>query len=142
MTPRRDTASSERAARRAAARPSAAARPAAAPPAPPAQAEAYAFRCSLCHEPIGDPLYVGPWGHAPPGVCFTCWVNAFEDRAPRDWGRRMVAVWLMANGYTQTEAAMRVGVRERRIRKWRMRLAKNPLAFLRALEDMDAPPGD
>lgn len=87
-----------------------------------------AFVCRRCRAAVGDPMYTGPWGHAPQNVCLDCWVNAFEDR-PTRWPRQILALWLVANGHTQTEAARAVGASARTIRNWRVQLARNPARF-------------
>lgn len=94
------------------------------------------FLCRRCGERIGDAMYTGPAGHAPAEVCFTCWVNAFEDR-PKNWPRQVLALWLVANGYTQTQAARRVGASGRTVRQWRMKLAKDPEAFWALMARVD-----
>jgi hypothetical protein len=83
-----------------------------------------AFVCKVCGEPIGDPAYRGPAGHAPSEVCFTCWVNAFEQ-PPWHWPREVLAVWLLANGYSRRDAAKLAGLA--RCTLWALlgRLAKN-----------------
>ncbi|HUU58025.1 MAG TPA: hypothetical protein VMZ50_00665 [Phycisphaerae bacterium] len=95
-----------------------------------------AFVCRRCGEHVGDSLYVGPWGHAPQNVCFTCWVNTFEEfRA--SWPREVIALWLIANGYTRTEAARKVGVSGRTLRLWQVRLGKDREAFFDMIDSLD-----
>ncbi len=62
-----------------------------------------AFVCEQCKEPIGDPLYTGPHGHAPDNICFTCWVNAFEQ-PPKDWPKDITVLWMISQGYSRAEA--------------------------------------
>ena len=83
-----------------------------------------AFVCVRCGEAIGDPMYRGPAGHAPADVCFTCWVNAFEQ-PPWHWPREVMALWLLSNGYNRSEAARLAGMHRGNL--WRLvrRLRKN-----------------
>jgi DNA-binding CsgD family transcriptional regulator len=83
-----------------------------------------AFVCKVCGESIGDPVYRGPAGHAPPDVCFTCWVNAFEQ-PPWHWPREVLAVWLIANGYSRRAAAKLAGLARSTLWTLLGRLAKN-----------------
>ena len=69
-----------------------------------------AFICQQCLEPIGDPLYRGPRGHAPPNICFTCWVNAVEQ-PPDDWPLDLFALWMMSAGYSRAEALKKTGLK-------------------------------
>ena len=95
-----------------------------------------AFVCPRCGDAIGDAMYVGPWGHAPQNVCFACWLDAFEEYDPV-WPREMIALWLISNGYTRTEAARKVGVTRRTIRNWTVRLGKDPRAFFEMAAALD-----
>jgi hypothetical protein len=97
-----------------------------------------AFICRVCGEAIGDPAYRGPWGHAPADVCFTCWVNAFEQ-PPWHWPRNVLAVWLIANGHTRAEAARRVGASERTVRRWLIAARKDLSEFLEFMSGFDGP---
>ena len=92
-----------------------------------------AFVCVRCGEAIGDPAYRGPWGHAPADVCFTCWVNAFEQ-PPWHWPREVLALWLLANGYGRREAARLSGMGRNTL--WRVlgRLRKNSSEFFEFVE--------
>jgi hypothetical protein len=76
-----------------------------------------AFRCVRCGEAIGDPAYRGPCGHAPQSVCFTCWVNAFEQ-PPWHWPREVLALWFLANGHSRSESARLAGMH--RTMLWRV----------------------
>lgn len=95
-----------------------------------------AFVCRNCGDSIGDAMYVGPWGHAPQNVCFACWLNAFEDYDPL-WPRELIAIWLISNGYTRTEAAKKMGVSRRTIGNWTIRLGKDPAAFIEMIDGLD-----
>ena len=87
-----------------------------------------AFVCRVCGEAIGDPAYRGPWGHAPSDVCFTCWVNAFEQ-PPWHWPREVLAVWLLANGYGRREAARISGMGRNSLWRLLLRLGKDLSEF-------------
>jgi hypothetical protein len=95
-----------------------------------------AFICRSCGGAVGDPAYCGPWGHAPQDVCFSCWLEAFEQ-SPRDWPRQVLALWLIANGYTRAQAARRCGVTERTARNWMIHLRKNREEFLELISGLD-----
>lgn len=95
-----------------------------------------AFVCRVCGERIGDAAYCGPWGHAPRDVCFTCWVNAFEQ-PPWHWPREVLAVWLIANGFTRAEAAREVGAAERTVRRWLVWFRGNTDGFLELMSGLD-----
>jgi hypothetical protein len=83
-----------------------------------------AFVCVRCGEAIGDPMYRGPAGHAPADVCFTCWVNAFEQ-PPWHWPREVLALWLLANGYNRRDAARLSGLARNTLWRTLGRLRKN-----------------
>ena len=95
-----------------------------------------AFVCRVCGDAIGDPAYRGPWGHAPADICFTCWVNAFEQ-PPWHWPREVLAVWLIANGFSRAESARRVGASDRTVRRWIIRLRKNFSEFLELMSGLE-----
>jgi hypothetical protein len=97
-----------------------------------------AFRCRRCGRDIGDGLYVGPPPHAPREVCFGCWVEALADFAP-NWRREVVALWLLASGYGRAEAARAVGVSDRTLRNWMIRLHADPDAARRLVEELELP---
>jgi hypothetical protein len=92
-----------------------------------------AFVCRTCGEAIGDPAYHGPWGHAPAEVCFTCWVNAFEQ-PPWHWPKEVLVLWMLANGYSRTEAARLAGIGRNTL--WRLlhRVRKNLPEFQEFVE--------
>jgi hypothetical protein len=92
------------------------------------EARTVAFVCARCGEAIGDPAYRGPWGHAPADVCFTCWVNAFEQ-PPWHWPREVLALWLLANGYTRAEAARLAGMHRGNLWRLLQRVRKNSSEF-------------
>ena len=66
---------------------------------------------------VQDPLYHGTFPHAPAELCLDCWEASkyvFQNKE----NRRSWAFWLIAHGYTQKEAALRVGCTSRTIRTW------------------------
>ena len=85
-----------------------------------------AFICQSCLEPIGDPSYTGPIGHAPQNICFTCWVNAFEQ-PPKDWPKDILALWYMSQGWTQAQAAEMTELTVEQLR-WRRRWLKKNIS--------------
>lgn len=81
------------------------------------------FRCPSCGQRYGDPLYHGPVGHAPQNLCLDCWVNEWAEIEARmlrggDWSALDMALWLVCNGYTRSQAAEIIGVTARTIRRW------------------------
>lgn len=95
-----------------------------------------AFVCRVCGERVGDPAYRGPWGHAPGDVCFTCWVNAFEQ-PPWHWPREVLAVWLIANGHSRAQAARQVGVSIRMVYYYLSWVRRKPDEFLDLIAGLD-----
>jgi hypothetical protein len=92
-----------------------------------------AFVCKVCGDAIGDPAYRGPAGHAPADVCFTCWVNAFEQ-PPWHWPREVLAMWLIANGYPRRQAARLAGLGRNTLWRLMQRLAKKSSEFQEFVE--------
>ena len=74
-----------------------------------------AFTCPRCGDEYGDPLYHGPTGHAPPDLCFSCWAIEWDIMArlisaEQDWRRHAKLLFLICQGFTQQEAASRLGI--------------------------------
>jgi len=108
------------------------------PPKPPEPAEArkVAFICRKCGQAVGDPQYCGPWGHAPQDVCFECWLEAFEQ-PPWHWPREVLAVWLIANGFSRTEAAAICGVTAPTVWRWLRYFRKKTEKFLDLMQGLE-----
>ena len=86
------------------------------------------FTCPVCSREYGDPLYHGPAGHAPHGLCLDCWVSYWESRwEGRDWSVQTLYFWLVSiGGYTQAEASDMAGVSDRHARTWCSYLRRAP----------------
>jgi len=90
------------------------------------------FRCPECGRLYGDPHYHGPAGHAPPQLCFDCWVHHWfvvetmmeNERGP--WQRVEVALFLLCQGFSCEQAARGLGVHYKTIYYWLRRLRRNP----------------
>ena len=89
-----------------------------------------AFVCPGCGCAFGDPLYHGPRGHAPPGLCFDCWADEWAHIEVRmrnggDWTVLDSATWLVCCGLSRQEAAQVLGLHRNTICKWVTRLRKD-----------------
>lgn len=102
------------------------------------------FECPDCRRMYGDPLYHGPDGHAPPALCFDCWVDHWQrveaiiDMERGHWGRVDVAMFLICQGFSREEAAGRLGVTARTVHNWIRRLRKYPHEIPQWLSDRAA----
>jgi len=90
-----------------------------------------AFVCPLCLRSYGDPLYHGPAGHAPQGLCFDCWAAEWAliqagMLNTGDWTTLDSALWLICAGFTRQQAANIIGVARRTIYRWIRALRKDP----------------
>lgn len=95
-----------------------------------------AFICCKCGQAVGDPQYCGPWGHAPRDVCFECWLEAFEQ-PPWHWPRQVLAIWLISNGYSYTEAAEICAVTAPTVWRWLQRFRKKTEEFLELMQGLE-----
>ena len=89
------------------------------------------FTCPSCGREYGDPLYHGPWPHAPATVCFDCWVDewaviCFQYSIGRDPSGLDQALWLISRGCTQSKAAELIHVHRNTIGNWLRRLRSRP----------------
>jgi hypothetical protein len=81
------------------------------------------FTCPDCLRSYGDPLYHGPAGHAPPQICFDCWVAGWAwtemllRRERGDWKPLNVALLLICQGFTRAETARWVGMSPTNLRR-------------------------
>ena len=94
-----------------------------------------AFVCGQCHREYGDPLYTGPVGHAPPGICLCCWLAAWEI-AHGAWPPAVEALYYVACGSTLTDAADRAGISRRTLYRWRCKWREHPEAMPAAIWDI------
>lgn len=82
-----------------------------------------AFICPTCKVRYGDPLYHGPSGHAPEGMCFDCWASEWASMvqlASRGGNWRPIdsALYLLCQGFTHKQAADLAGVCRRTLDNW------------------------
>lgn len=89
------------------------------------------FRCPQCRQEYGDPLYHGPFGHAPQELCFDCWATEWAIMEIRmssggRWELMDAALFLICQGFTQQEAAHVIGASPRTIHNWIRSLRQRP----------------
>jgi len=99
--------------------------------------------CRNCNGPtrfdnttiVHDPLYRGPHGHAPAGICAGCWEEYWDHIKARishegRWEPIHEAVWQLAHGASRQRAAQIAGMHRstiwRCLRKWRQNPALIP----------------
>jgi len=85
--------------------------------------ERVAFICANCNRPYGDGLYHGPKGHAPRGICFDCWAQAWEEvkrilEAGGAWTDQTEMLFLLSQGHSQSKAAHILHVCRRTVGRW------------------------
>jgi len=89
------------------------------------------FKCPHCKQRYGDPLYTGPAGHAPQGMCFDCWASEWGMMAQviaqgGDWQPLDAALFLLCQGFTHQEAADVIGVGRKTVYNWIRMLRRRP----------------
>ncbi len=86
--------------------------------------------CRMCGLQYGDPLYRGPFGHAPGRLCLDCWSAHWEAQLTRmhtggPVRRAEEALALLCQGYTYRETAEILSVAPSSIRRQIRQLARS-----------------
>ena len=90
-----------------------------------------AFECPKCGKRYGDDHYHGPWPHTPANICLDCWAVEWvliqvRMKAEQNWTELDEALFLVSQGFTQSEAAGFIGKHRNTLGNWIRKLRRFP----------------